>query len=349
LKEFYGCVRQKVSGGEQVGKEYSRSGYRSMRAGIQRYIISPPISRDWNIFADREFKQANLVYEGKLKSIKRSGKDTTRHKPPIEAKDMAKFYKTGVLSDTNPQSLLRKVFLEVSLHFGRRGREGWRSLKRDSFAICIDASNNEYVTLVHNELDKNHQNDENKVQCMFATNDDYCPVRSFKLYLKKMNPNCQAFLQRPLTKFAGRDTWYANAPLGVNSIGNLLKEISKEAGVSQIYTNHSIKASTATILKKSGFASQDVMAVTGHHNIQSLNSYASGPSMNDRAEMSKHLAAYGKNDDNMEVDIVKSKRDGCCGKISNRNEMYTLDNNVASIFAGATFTGNVNINVQICK
>jgi hypothetical protein len=46
------------------------------------------------------------------------------------------------------------------------------------------------------------------------------------------------------------------------------------------------------------------MPLTTHHTIQSLTSFASCLSMNDIAEMSKHLGAYGMNADNMEVDIV---------------------------------------------
>ena len=86
-----------------------------------------------------EFRLANQEFDGKLKSLKKAGKDTSTHKPPIDPDDMAKFYVTGVLGNTNPVSLQCKIFLEMSLHFGRLGRERWQSMTRDSFTLKKDA------------------------------------------------------------------------------------------------------------------------------------------------------------------------------------------------------------------
>ena len=208
---------------------------------------------------------------------------------------MRKFYSSGALSNMNPKSLQQKIFVELALHFGRRGKEGWRKLTKGSFEKKTDAAGREYVTLRYNEFDKNHRNAEVKGQFMFARNEDpNCPVKSFDLYVSRLNPSCDAFLQRPLTTFKDRDVWYANAPLGVHTISNMLKNISKEAGSSTMYTNHSLKASTATVLKQAGIPTQDIMAVTGHKNIASLQSYAQGPTIEDRAKMSSILASYGK-------------------------------------------------------
>ena len=49
-----------------------------------------------------------------------------------------KMYSSGVLSDDNPKSLQRKVFIEVMLHFGRRWREGLRTMRHDSVVIKTD-------------------------------------------------------------------------------------------------------------------------------------------------------------------------------------------------------------------
>ena len=64
LRKFYGCVRQRPKGTETIGKEYSRSGYKNMRAGIQRYLASPPLSREVNIMSDVAFRPANLKSVG---------------------------------------------------------------------------------------------------------------------------------------------------------------------------------------------------------------------------------------------------------------------------------------------
>ena len=69
-----------------------------------------------------------------------------------------------------------------------------------------------------------------------------------------------------------------------------MKSISKEAGTTNVYTNHCIKATTGTVLKKSGIAVHDIMAVTGHKNPTSLQSYVQGPDHVQRENMSNILA-----------------------------------------------------------
>ena len=48
------------------------------------------------------------------------------------------------------------------LHFGRRGRENLRDLKRDDFAITRDGEEALYAYKVKDELTKKHQTDDAK-------------------------------------------------------------------------------------------------------------------------------------------------------------------------------------------
>ena len=89
-----------------------------------------------------------------LKKLKRDGLDSTNHKPAISEEDMAKFYSSGTLSNANPVALQYKVFLEIGLHFGRRGVEGWRALKKNSFVRKVDGEGRQYVSLAFQEFDK---------------------------------------------------------------------------------------------------------------------------------------------------------------------------------------------------
>jgi hypothetical protein len=361
LRLFYGCVRQKTCDNE-AGKEYSRSAYRNLRSGLNRYLISPPHNRQLNLRSDKEFIQANQVYDGKIKQMKREGKDITQHKPAIDINDMKQFYATEVLSNKDPVSLQRKVFVEIALHCGRRGSEGWRELKHDSFVKKTDGQGRKYITLAFNELDKNHQTIEMKQQVMYEMKDDVnCPVISFDLYCSKLNPKCSAFLQRPSKNFIGKDIWYDNAPLGVHTIGSMMKQISLAAGSSTIYTNHSLKASTATVLKRAGIPATDIMAVTGHRNVASLNSYVQGPSADERAHMSAILGHYGK-DSNRSIDIAATststeviastsaiKATSSLAMTTTTSQNIATARNCQSIFAGAHFHSGVTINVQILK
>ena len=84
LKQFYCSVRT------SDGTEYSRSGYRNLRSGIQRYLQSTAVGRNINLRTDKIFMAANQCYDGMLKELKRSGRDVSQHKKVIEESDMKK-------------------------------------------------------------------------------------------------------------------------------------------------------------------------------------------------------------------------------------------------------------------
>ena len=90
---------------------------------------------------------ANNVFIGLLRDFKARGMDQTTHKAAISAADMQKMYSSGVLNDDNPRSLQRKVLIELMLYFGRRGREGLRTMRRDSVVIKTDVSGTKYATM----------------------------------------------------------------------------------------------------------------------------------------------------------------------------------------------------------
>ena len=62
---------------------------------------------------------------------------------------------------TTPARLLRRTWFYVSLYWCRRGREGQRDLRRDSFKFTHDAYGREYAVMTHEEATKNHPSGEN--------------------------------------------------------------------------------------------------------------------------------------------------------------------------------------------
>ena len=67
-------------------------------------------------------------------------------------------------------------------------------------------------------------------------------------------------------------------PLGVNKLGDMMKIISKGANLSQVYTNHSVRASAITVLSDANVPDRHIMFVSGHSCEQSISRYSARPS-----------------------------------------------------------------------
>ena len=101
---------------------------------------------------------------------------------------------------------------------------------------------------------------------MFAAGETNCPVCLF-FFLKKLiqvlNPGEEALFQRPKRNFCLNDEiWFDRAPLAVNSLGNMMKEISFAAKLSQTYTNHCIRATSVALLDRAGIPVHRIMQVS---------------------------------------------------------------------------------------
>ena len=106
------------------------------------------------------------------------------------------------------------------------------------------------------------------------SDDHLCPVKTFLRYKEKRNPMCSALFQRPKTNVTDNsEIWYDNVPVGHNTLGSMMARISRKAGLSRKYTNHSLRATAVNILDKAQFASRHIMSVTGHKAESSLKTY----------------------------------------------------------------------------
>ena len=290
LRQFYAALRR------QDGRQYSKSSYINIRAATNRHLQSPPHSRQINIAHDRPFMSANHVFVGLLKDLKVRGLDRTTHKTAISSEDMRKLYASGVLSEEKPRSLQRKVFVELMLHFGRRGREGLRGMHKDS-VIKVDGSGKSYATMAYNELSKNHQNvltdkAHDEKESIMIEQPQRCPLQSWRLYMSKLNDRCNAFWLWPNEKYEGR-YWYANRAVGVNTLADMMKVISQEAHLSCTYTNHCLRATSCTVLSDGGIHARHICKLTGHRNESSVAVYARATPIEKRREMSDILHSYG--------------------------------------------------------
>ena len=281
LRHFYAEARTKD------GEPYSRSSLLGIRNAIERYLNNPPLNRGISITKGIDFQASNKLLQSQIKLNKRENKENTKHKPPMPEADLQKLKSSGVIRGDNPWGLLRNVWFHINLYWCRRGREGQRELTKQSFQFLMDESGREYVSMTHDEATKNHPGGIDDVSSvekearMYSTSDDqlFDGLNCLKMYLQKLNPRCEALFQYPKRAVTKEDqVWYDNKPLEVNKLVGMMKEISKLASLSKIYTNHSVRATAITLWSDRQVPSRHIMAISGHRSEASLRNYNARPS-----------------------------------------------------------------------
>ena len=323
LRKLYGTVLSKK------GNEYSKSGLVNLWAGLNRHLQQPPYKRTVDLMNDRAFLQANKVFTGHLRDNKEKGLDTSKPRIAIEQDDMEKLFKeyfTPAMKSFNPKVLVQKVFFDIVYYTGRRGKEGLRSLDKKSFELKTGNDVQEYIQLTFNEKTKRNQGDQNSSALDALHNDQniisaqpgsiLCPVHSFKTYVANLNENCNALFQYPNKENDGFD----RKPIGKNTIGEMMKEISNDAKLSCVYTNHCIRKTTVTGLRRQGFELDEIQNVTKHKNLDSLKHYLSAPTYKDKKKYNEALLKYAEKVTYNEDAPPTKRRSNDKKKVKNTNE-----------------------------
>ena len=216
------------------GEEYSRSALLSFRSSIERYLNNNGVTL--KLSRNQMFQNSNKILDAKLRINRRAGKYNVQHKPVIVASDLEKLRTSPFLSMTTPAGLLRRAWFYVSLYWCRCGKEGQRDLRRESFKFTHDATGREFAVITKGGATKNHPSSENSKPSaeqetrLYSTGADDDAFASLKCYVSKLNPSCTAFFQHPKQSVAKEDAvWYDNRPLGINKLGEMMKNISAGA------------------------------------------------------------------------------------------------------------------------
>ena len=104
-------------------------------------------------------------------------------------------------------------------------------------------------------------------------------------------------------------TWFKCQALGEHSLGNIMKDMARQANLPGRKTNHSGRKTTVKRLKEANFENTDIIQITGHKNVQSLNSYCCVPNKTMK-KMSETLTACdgeaSENKENVEFPEIPS-------------------------------------------
>ena len=186
--------------------------------------------------------------------------------------------------DGSPSQLQRKVMFDIRYYMCRRGGENIHGMTKDTFQLHYDNETKiPYVKKVIDEIQKNHTECDNEIITGFMPQmldhlgnvHKLCPVRAFENYLNKLHPNNNSLWQKPAKQIPTDPlkSWYENVNVGHNTHDKFMTKLSTDCKLSKKYTNHCLRVTGITSLKRGNFSDKQVMSVSGHKSIDSLAIY----------------------------------------------------------------------------
>ena len=105
------------------------------------------------------------------------------------------------------------------------------------------------------------------------TNPQCCPVCIINYYLGKLPETrmCKAFYLQPRKKYSPT-SWYLNRPVGVNTLRDVVKNITEKGGIPGYFTNHCLRTSSCTRMYGNNVEEQVIQEISGHRSL-SVRSY----------------------------------------------------------------------------
>ena len=275
LAHFYWEIRT------AKGEDFEPSSLKTIQRSLDRYLQEK--GSTFSIIRDEDFSKANKALDAKVKSLKKSGK---RNKPnaaqPLSAEMIEEMWLKNVLGKHDGEALPNVNFLNISQHFGFRGRQEHHQLKFGDFKIvCTGAG--KYVEWSLERMRKVAANERKFNPKMWATgHEERCPVMLFEEYVAQ-RPSAMCLSVSPfwlaINYNPSNGKFLKKQKMGVKKINGLMKamveNISNANG--QKYTNHSNKKTLITTLLGNNVERSDIGQLSGHRNVQSLDSYAATP------------------------------------------------------------------------
>ena len=183
-------------------------------------------------------------------------------------------WETGVLGFHSPQSLLNAVFYYNGNIFCLRGVSEHVKLRFSQIQHYFSPERYVYSEFgSKNRCGGVRDLAEGKVVSILATNSPNCHVSILNAYFSKMPPVKEEdrFYLNPLpfTPLGSRP-WFSDDPCPIRKIQSLLKAMCADAGVEGNFTNHSLRATGATVLFDAGVPEAVIQKRTGHKSLDSL-------------------------------------------------------------------------------
>ncbi|XP_070205916.1 uncharacterized protein [Littorina saxatilis] len=232
------------------GTDYEATSMRSFWGSIHRHLKSKSYPHDIN--RSPSFQQAQQTLNAKLKALKNAGKGNMQYSAEaLTEEEINTLYERNQLGQTTAESLLNTIYNERST----KTRTG------------------EHVTNIRAVRPTVWATPQDTTRCPVATYRLYAEYRP-KDYSEEDDPFYIATTTVPNPKPG--TTWLKKQRVDVNKLATLMKDMAIKAGLTQNkrITNHSARKTMVQTLVNKQFAPKEIMQLTGHKNVQSINTYS---------------------------------------------------------------------------
>lgn len=271
LANFISQVRNKK------GDPYPAKTKHEIVTSLQKYLQMN--SKNFRLINVDEFPTLYYALDVTMKDSTAHGVGMTVSKANAITKEQENLlWEKGILGIHNGTSLLRTVFYLIGVHFGIRGGQEHRLLTKRNFSFHFDLDGKEYIQYTECQTKtnqggiKHRKIEKHSARAYASTQPERCPVNVLKRYIS-LCPSAtleKSFYLKPLQKPS--ELWFGKQPLGHNTLGCMIKDIMRDAGVCGNYTNHSLRVTTVTRLFEQNVDTELIKQQTGHRS-DAVNKY----------------------------------------------------------------------------
>ena len=228
---------------------------------------------------EKSYPKLHNAMDWQLRMLRNNRIGVERKRAQIITADIeVQLWAKGILGCHSPQALLNSVFFYNGKLFCLRGVNEhlnllFSQLRRSSDPDC-------YTYMEYGS--KNHSggiNDkgDGKVVSIVATNSPRCHVAILDLYFSKVPQSVSGESKFYLTPLpftpTGSRPWFFPEPHQIKKLQSLLKTMCSSADIKGNFTNHSLRATGATVLFDAGVPESLIQKRTGHKSLDALRTY----------------------------------------------------------------------------
>ena len=269
------------------GEEYEPSSLRGFLQSVDRFLRKNGCA--FSLLNDKEFCELQDILQKKQKQLKAIGKGNKPNSADaLSDEEIEEFHRVSVLGNNTPRALLNTVWMNNCIYFGMRPGQEQRDLCWGDLELKTNANVLPYVkfSTEHQTKTRTGENPKNVRESepkMFENHDkpESCPVTPYLAYKQQRPPEMMDYnspfylaINTEVPK-AGKKLFKVS-PLGVNSLRSMVKNMLAASQVQsdKKLVNHSTRKHLVQKLVDSNIPPNEIVQITGHKNINSLNNYS---------------------------------------------------------------------------